>query len=131
MVALRIIPQRLEAAQRAVRTCSLERDSGEKCERPRARRNAVREQTDELGERNGMRMLEVIIIIRHAQIFRERATHTCGQQGRVTSGTVPPCLVQEPLPPISIRNVNDSTTGMRLKERGRAELDSHSNSDVE
>ena len=81
-VALRIIPQRLEAAQRAVRTCSLERDSGEKCERPRARRNAVREQTDELGERNGMRMLEVIIILRHAQIFRKRATNICGQQGR-------------------------------------------------
>ena len=34
-------------------------------------------------------------------------------------------------PQISVHNVNDSTTGMRLKERGRAELDSHSNTDVE
>ena len=42
-VALRIIPQRLDAAQRAVRTCALERDSGEESDRSRAKRNAVRE----------------------------------------------------------------------------------------
>ena len=42
-VALRIIPQRLDAAQRAVRTCALERDSGEESDGSRAERNAVRE----------------------------------------------------------------------------------------
>ena len=67
-----------------------------------------------------MRMLEVIVKLGHTQNFRLLL-----QIGFVSKDKVTPkcqlCITKlkpRTLPKITIHNVNDSTTGMRLKGRG-------------